>query len=152
MKALTTTQLNKILMENPVTKKRFIGTFPGCLIPSTKEKRYTFITNTHLHHESGEHWNAWVVHGNKVLFFDSFGRNPRDPLFPKIYIDILNRFESFKYTNTQVQSFMSSTCGYYCIHFIYVLSLGLDFKFFLKEYTNDFLKNDNAVINFVNML
>ena len=152
MKALTTVELNNILMKNPVTKKSFIGTFPGCVIPSIKSRRYSFITNTELHHEHGEHWNAWVVRENKVLFFDSFGRDPRDPSFPKIYKDILHRFEGFKYNKTQIQNFMSSTCGYYCIHFIYVLSLGLDFEFYMSEYTDDFLKNDIAVIDFVNML
>ena len=54
-------------MKNPVTKKGYIGTFPGCLIPSTKSKGYSFITNTDLHHDRGEHWNAWVVCENKVL-------------------------------------------------------------------------------------
>ena len=92
MKALTTLQLNNVLMKNPVTRKSYIGTFPGCLIPSIKSKRYSFITNTDLHHEHGEHWNAWVVHGDKILFFDSFGRDPRDPSFPVFYMDVVNRF------------------------------------------------------------
>ena len=125
MKALTTLQLNNVLMKNPVKKKSYIGTFPGCVIPSIKSKRYSFITNTDLHHEHGEHWNAWVVHGDKILFFDSFERDPRDPSFPEIYKHVLNRFETFKYTKTQIQNVTSSTC----IHFLYVLSLGLDFDF-----------------------
>ena len=152
MKALTTLQLNNVLMKNPVTKKSYIGTIPGCLIPSIKSKRYSFITNTDLHHEHGEHWNAWVVHGDKILFFDSFGRDPRDPSFPEIYKDVLNRFETFKYTKTQIQNVTSSTCGYYCIHFLYVLSLGLDFDFFMNEYMDDFRRNDIEVIEFVNNL
>ena len=152
MKALTTLQLNNVLMKNPVTKKSYIGTFPGCLIPSIKSKRYSFITNTDLHHEHGEHWNAWVVHGDKILFFDSFGRDPRDPSFPEIYKDVVNRFETFKYTKTQIQNVTSSMCGYYCIHFLYVLSLGLDFDFFMNEYTYDFRRNDIDVIEFVNNL
>ena len=152
MKALTTLQLNNVLMKNPVTKRNYIGTFPGCLIPSIKSKRYSFITNTDLHHEHGEHWNAWVVHGDKILFFDSFGRDPRDPSFPEIYKDVVNRFETFKYTKTQIQNVTSSTCGYYCIHFLYVLSLGLDFDFFMNEYTDDFRRNDIDVIEFVNNL
>ena len=73
MKPLTTIQLNDILMKNPVTEKHYIGAFPGCVIPTVKSKNYSFITNTDLHNQSGEHWNAWVVQGEKVLFFDSFG-------------------------------------------------------------------------------
>ena len=152
MKPLTTIQLNEVLMNNPVTKKYYIDTFPGCVIPAVKSKKYSFITNTDLHDQRGEHWNAWMVQGQKVLFFDSFGRDPSNSIFPEIYKELLNGFKILNYTKTRVQNFTSSTCGYYCIHFIYLLSLGLDFEFFLNEYTDDFRKNDIAVIDFVNSL
>ena len=103
-------------------------------------------------HEHGEHWNAWAVDGDRILFFDSFGRDPRDSSSPEIYKDILNRFEIFKYTKTQIQNFMSSTCVYYCIHFLYVLSLGLDFEFYMNECKNDYQMIDIAVVEFVNNL
>ena len=152
MKALTTENINRILKENAITKRYYLGTFPGCVLPSSKIKHYSFITNTELHHESGEHWNAWVIKGDKVIFFDSFGRDPRDPSFPELYRNILTKFKVFKFSKTQIQNITSFTCGYFCIHFIYILSLGLDLEFFLHEYTNDFIKNDNVVTNFVNML
>ena len=152
MKPLTTENLNIVLKENPVTKRAFLGTFPGCVLPLTKLKQYSFITNTELHHESGEHWNAWFVYGNKVIFFDSFGRDPRDTSFPELYRDILKNFKVFEFSKTQIQDFTSFTCGYFCIHFIYILSLGLDVDFFVKEYSSDCIKNDDVVIKFVNML
>lgn len=152
MKALTTLKLNSILSENPVTKKNFIGTFPGCVLPSKTVKHYSFITNTDLHHQSGEHWNAWVVKENEIIFFDSFGRDPRDTSFPNNYKNIVETFNDFEYSTVQIQDFTSVTCGYFCIHFIYVLSLGLDLEFFLNEYSNNFMKNDMLVVDFVNML
>ena len=57
-----------------------------------------------------------------------------------------------EYSKVQIQSFNSVTCGYFCIHFIYVLSLGLDLEFFLNEYSNNFMKNDEFVVDFVNSL
>ena len=152
MKALTTQTLNAILKKNPVTNKNFIGTFPGCISPSKDRKQYSFITNTDLHHQSGEHWNAWIVKENKIIFFDSFGRDPRDTSFPYNYKNIVEKFDYFEYSKVQIQSFTSETCGYFCIHFIYVLSLGLDLEFFLNEYSNNFIKNDNFVVDFVNSL
>ena len=152
MKALTTQTLNKILLKNPVTKKNFIGTFPGCISPSKDAKQYSFITNTDLHHQSGEHWNAWIVKENKIVFFDSFGRDPRDTSFPDNYKNIVEQFSSLEYSKDRIQSFTSATCGYFCIHFIYVLSLGLDLEFFLNEYSNNFMKNDEFVVDFVNSL
>ena len=152
MKALTTKTINGILKQNPVTKKSFIGTFAGCILPSKNAKQYSFITNTDLHHQSGEHWNAWIVKENKIIFFDSFGRDPRDTSFPDNYKDILENFNDLEYSKVQIQSFNSVTCGYFCIHFIYVLSLGLDLEFFLNEYSNNFMKNDEFVVDFVNSL
>ena len=111
MKPLTTIQLNDVLMNNPVTKKYYIGTFPGCVIPAVKAKKYSFITNTDLHDQRGEHWNAWMVQGHKVLFFDSFGRDPSDSTFPEIYKQFLNGFKILNYTKTRVQNFTSSACG-----------------------------------------
>ena len=152
MKALTTQTLNKILLKNPVTKKNFIGTFPGCISPSKDAKQYSFITNTDLHHQSGEHWNAWIVKENKIVFFDSFGRDPRDTSFPDNYKNIVEQFSNLEYSKDQIQSFTSATCGYFCIHFIYVLSLGLDLEFFLNEYSNNFMKNNKLAVDFVNSL
>ena len=85
MKALTTFKLNSGLKKNHATKKNFIGTFPGCVLPSKNTKHYSFITNTDLHRQSGEHWNAWVVKENNIIFSDSFGRDPRHTSFPNNY-------------------------------------------------------------------
>ena len=152
MKPLTTLQLNKILMNNPVTKKMFVGTFPGCVLPSTKANEYSFITNTDLHHQSGEHWNAWIVRGKHIIFFDSFGRDPRDKSFPDSYKNIIENFDSFEYSKYQLQDFSSVTCGYFCVHFIYTLSLGLNLKSFLSEYGDNYRINDISVVEFVKML
>ena len=85
-------------------------------------------------------------------FFDSFGRDPRDNSFPDGYKNIVENFDSFEYSKFQLQDFSSATCGYFCIHFIYTLSLGLNFKSFLSEYGDNYKSNDISVVEFVNML
>lgn len=152
MKALTTRNLNKVLKNNSVTKRFFIGTYPACILPSNSRKCYSFITNTHLHDEPGEHWNAWFVHDNRLSFFDSFGRDPRDISFPSFYRDIILRFSYVSFTEYKIQDINSITCGHFCIHFIYVLSLKLNFEFFLDDYSDDFKNNDNIVLNILNSL
>ena len=152
MKALTTLKLNGILKKNPVTKKTFIGTFPGCVSPSTNLKQYSFITNTNLHHQSGEHWNAWIVKGNHIIFFDSFGKYPRDNSFPDNYKNIVEKFDSFEFSKFQIQDLSIEACGYFCVHFIYVLSLGLNFKSFMSEYEDNYINNDIVVFDFIKML
>ena len=109
MKALTTLKLNSVLKKKPVTKNNFIGAFPGCALPSKNAKQYSFITNTDLHHQIGEHWNAWIVKEKHIVFFDSFGRDPRDNSFPNNYKNIVENFDSFQYSNVQIQDFTSIT-------------------------------------------
>ena len=54
-----------------------------------------------------------------------------------------------RYSNIQLQDIRSNTCGYYCIHFLYILSLGLDLDYMFYDYSSDFKKNDTVVYNLV---
>ena len=149
---LTTTQLDDILFNTNVTSKHYIGTYPSCFSPTSTKPFYTFISNTEEHDKNGEHWCAWVVKGDTVCFFDSFGRSPYNKTLPDYYRDIVKKFNFIRYTNFRVQGWTSKACGYFCIHFIYILSLGLDFKDFLDDYSQDFDENDSVVFNFVSSI
>jgi len=151
MKGLTTRDLNGYLQGNSVTKKFFHGVYPAFVVPITNKKKYSFISNTHSHDKRGEHWCAWMVDGESITFFDSFGRHPTDPTFPTYYKDIIMGFK-LQYNARQVQDVSSSTCGHYCIQFLYVLSFGLDLDFMLHDYGIDFKENDIVVLDFVNNL
>ena len=148
MKSLTTLELGELLKNNAVTKKYFLGTFPACMSPLTTRKKYSFLTNTDEHNKGGIHWCAWMVDGDEITFFDSFGRHPKDPAFPRNFSEIMKNFK-LRYSNIQLQDFQSNTCGYYCIHFLYILSLGLDIDYMFYDYSSDFKKNDTVVYNLV---
>ena len=152
LEPLTTTQLDDILLNTSVTSKSYIGTYPSCFSPTSTRPYYTFISNTEEHDENGEQWCAWVVKDDTVCFFDSFGRSPNDETLPKYFKDIVKKFKIVRYTNYRVQDWSSKACGYFCIHFIYVLSLGLDYKDFLNDYSRDFEKNDSVAFNFVSSI
>ena len=150
--ALSTHHLDKILNEEAVTRQHFIGTFPECLIltiPPPERRIYSFITNTKNHEDGGEHWNAWFVRGKKLYFFDTFGRAPNDVTFPHSYKDFLFKFGRVYYSKKHIQPFNTFTCGYYCIHFLFTFSLGLDFNHFLLDYSNELSKNDVIVLNII---
>ena len=149
---ITTKDLNKILYENSVTKRFFVGTHPSCILPKTTKTFYSFITNTQNHDEFGGHWNAWIVDGKRLTFFDSFGRDPKDVTLPEHYKDFIRRFRIVDWVRTRVQGWDSKACGYFCVHFIYMLSLGLNIKIFLREYTSDFEMNDQIVFDFVSSI
>ena len=152
MKPLTTTQLNKILSETSVTKKTFLGTFPACFSPKTKRGSYSFISNTDEHGEVGSHWCAWIARNNNLYFFDSFGRAPDDSTFPENFIDIAKKYKKVYYSNQRVQDWRSNACGYFCIHFICLLSLGLTYDEFLSEYSRNYMGNEIVAVDFVDSI
>ena len=149
MISLTRKKLDVMLKKNSVTKRYFLGTFPACLYPNSDCNVYSFITNTDEHDRPGEHWNGWFVKNNKIIFFDSFGRPPDDPSFPQHYHNIIEKFDVVEFTRSRIQGWTSNTCGYFCAHFIYVLSLGLNIGNFISEYFNVFEINDIVVLDFV---
>ena len=149
---MRTVELNTILFGNRASKRYFVGTFPACEIPISNKHRYCFVTNTEEHDKPGEHWNAWFVRDNSVLFFDSFGRYPWDQSFPHDYSDFIRKFDIVEYTTTAIQAFESTLCGLFCIHFIYEISFGLDFSDFLNEYYRNVNLNDDVVISFINSI
>lgn len=149
---LSTQDLNKILTQNNVTRRRFIGTYPSCIFPLTDKKVFTFITNTDDHMSNGTHWNVWYGSSDDMCFFDTFGRSYDDVTFPEFYKYIAQNFKTVKYSSLQLQSKDSLRCGYFCIMFIYSLSLGIDYKVFLKEFSKDLDSNDFVVSEFVNSI
>ena len=149
MRGLNTREINGILQNNAVTRRSFLGTYPACMKPKTKRSFYTFITNSDEHHKAGEHWNAWVVNGDMIIFFDSFSRDPRDDHFPFHYRQLIEKFKTVKFVTRRVQSAKSTSCGLFCIHFIFAMTIGLDVPGFLSDYTKDLRKNDIIVLDIV---
>ena len=152
LEALTTKQLNDILCQASATKHRYIGAYPACITPKSKKSIYAFISNTDNHEEDGEHWCAWVIKDENLFFFDSFGRSPNDETLPMNFLEISRNFKHIQYTKTRIQGWNSNACGYFCIHFIYMFCLGLDYEEFLNEYTCNYLNNDNVAYNFVSSI
>ena len=150
MRALRTDELNKLLSTNSVTSPTYIGTFPACIIPITRKKMYSWVVNTATHEEKGEHWCCFCVDGDKLTFFDSYGRCADDPTLPTYYMIIVEKFRKKHYSPRRIQGWNSVTCGHFCIHFIYMFSLGLDYMEFLEDYSfTDFEGNDVFVTSFV---
>jgi len=128
--------------------RRRVGHRPTISI--SKKKRHFFITNTDLHDEPGTHWTAWMVEGDKVEFFDSFGRSPNNEQFPYEFTEFILG-KKVSYSAFRVQKYTSKTCGYFCMYYIYFRSLGLDFAYIIKQLKN-LKENDDIVISFFNSL
>ena len=141
-------ELNEFMFGNKATNRYFLGTFPACDMPVAIED-CSFISNTHDHLLPGEHWNAWFFKNNRLLFMDSFGRSPTHKDFPVYYRNYAEHF-NYEYNTVAIQGFDSINCGLFCLHFLYLISYGLDFNFFLNLYSLDTNKNDDVVVSFYN--
>lgn len=150
--ALSTLHLDSILKGNDISKRYYLGTYPSCLVSIPRRRRYSFITNTDNHSSSGGHWNAWFINDGTLYFLDTYGRSPYHETFPHDYRDILLKFEHVEYFKYRIQPFDTSTCGYYCIHFLLLLSLGLNLDDFKEYYSSDTYENDLIVINKIKLL
>ena len=150
MSALNNTELDGVMEQNNVTRKLYMGSFPACIFPKPKSRRYFFIKNTDQHDEPGTHWTAWLVDGDNIEFFDSFGRSPTNKHFPKQFRDYV-KGKSVLYSTFRVQKYSSSTCGYFCMYYIYFRSLGFKFDYIIKKLSN-LNENDDIVVSFINSL
>ena len=83
---------------------------------------------------------------------DSFGRSPFDDSFPHEYSDIIQQFKKYEFFKYQIQPIESKTCGYFCLHFLALLSLGLDLQSFKEDYTDNLYNNDQVVLNILNSM
>ena len=122
MKALTTAEIDALLGSNNYTKKYFAGTYPACVVPTTKRQKFAFISNTDEHQNPGTHWNAFAVNGKTLTFFDSFGRSPWDASFPIFFEKYASQFDIVRFVKLRVQGLESNSCGFFCIHFVDYIS------------------------------
>lgn len=136
-------QINEILKTN----FSFGGVYSSDGLPYILKPNIIYICNNKCHCSSGEHWLALCGTKNPevIELFDSFGFEPS-------YYDFLNNRSgtTYIYSNKQIQSYFTHTCGIYCILYCKAKSLGYSLEDFLKIYKNESLIiNDIAAIKYL---
>ena len=120
--------------------KMGISNFKGCYYKDKLSKiqpNSSYIINlnsevdAHGNRNTGSHWCCLVTDDMKqCIYFDSYGE--REP------VEIRNLLKCNQYsighTSKNIQSLMSNLCGFFCLSFIYFLSIS---KFRTKNIIND---------------
>jgi hypothetical protein len=120
--------------------KMGISNFKGCFYKDKLTKiqpnsSYIINLNSELNEKgnrnTGSHWCCLVTDDMKqCIYFDSYGE--REP------VEIRNLLKSKQYsiahTSKNIQSLMSNLCGFFCLSFIYFLSVS---KYRTKNIIND---------------
>lgn len=138
-------ELRNTLTNNQTTKPFFKGVFSSDELPWFEKdeilKNKFIILNLDKRSEPGSHWVCIMLHPcNKNLFFDSYGMLPQNSDFE----EFMNK--SYSYNSTVFQHDLTTTCGQWCIYFIYHVCSGLPLTLLKERFPyNDKLLNDYLV-------
>ena len=73
-----------------------------------------FIYNLEPSYMSGSHWVTTYVRDGVINYFNSFGMPP----FQEMVNHAKKKNLTLSHQNQQIQNLYSSTCGYFCLHFL----------------------------------
>lgn len=152
--ATTTTELNT-LAEKLFLPSEFLGVFASDTLPKTSGPFHNtaLIINTDTQNLPGMHWVAIHTRIDEAYYFDSFGQPP--PLIISTWLT--KHFEKWTFSSRQVQAMNSNFCGYFCLHFLFLIK-----QSFFKNYDLDrildviypkslpFNYYENTVVDFMN--
>ncbi|CAB3978620.1 ADP-dependent glucokinase [Paramuricea clavata] len=118
-KFLNTDDIDKLARANAVVKKYYLGCYPANNYPKNIKDRCCWVWNTDEDDKPGTHWVCVVKDRQDIVFFDSFGKTPR--FFGRKYW--LDYFRSLRcnysvYMQLPRQSYISKTCGAWCLLFL----------------------------------
>jgi hypothetical protein len=109
-----------------------------------------YIINMQNHDEGGSHWVCFIKYQNYIYYHDSFGI-----IFPENLYDIFRLESDHIYYNTSDhQNIDSTSCGWFCIMFLYFMKVSKKgtyiekFRLFNKLFTKDTLKNETVLKNY----
>jgi hypothetical protein len=140
---MNTKQIGTLLNTDPLCRQQFQGVYSIDTLPP---KPTLLVCNTDPSTKPGRHWIAIYVDKNgRGEYFDSFGRAPN-----KQFADYLNEHCSiWTFNKKQLQSIISSFCGYYCCMYCLYRCRGVDLNGITKLFTNDTAFNDSIAHSFV---
>ena len=118
------------------------------MLPTISRFPAFFIANTDDSKKPGQHWVAFYATGRGPLeYFDSYGYKPLNKHFSDY---VKENFRKHTYNKKRLQGELSTTCGQYCLSFLFYRSLGISMDDFTKKFSaNDYHENDHKVQDIV---
>lgn len=137
--------MNSLEIAKLCQSKCFLGVFPSDLLPKPSYPS-CFIANTQPSGTKGEHWIAIFINKEGYGdYFCSFGKQPISE-----FVHFMNSHTvSWNYNQRRIQSYFSSTCGHYCIFFLFCRSKGLSLSKIMSFFSKNTAENDNMIRMFI---
>ena len=140
-------QIHRALKTLPVTSGTFMGVFPSDQLPAEISLPTTLVVNTDPADQPGQHWVAMYMGADGTTdYFDSYGMSPSVPSIK----DFLHDRSTYVNINPkQVQGYLSSVCGHYCIYFLTLRCHSVSMADIVRPFHGDF-RSDSFVCAWVN--
>jgi len=140
---MNTDEIERFLKTDAVCRSVFQGVYS---VDSLPDKPSLLVCNTDESTKPGQHWIAIHVDVNgRGEFFDSFGRAPTKHFeaYMKKHCSI------WTFNKRQLQSVISSFCGYYCCMYCMLKCRRVDMTRMVAMFTTDTGFNDSIAHGFV---
>ena len=144
---MNTNQLMKCIGGDELLSSQCVGVFPSDKLPRPRGRPECLIANLDPSRRKGSHWIAiYIDQEGFGQFFDSYGRMPEKTRFRQY---LRQNCEDWTNSGKPLQSIFSSTCGHYCIYFLYHRVRGRDMESILNDFSENREENDIIVSNWL---
>lgn len=139
-------QITKLMQSHVATRTVLTGVYAKDTLPEepVKHRPAAYIVNTDVSTSSGEHWiSIYFPKNGPTEYFDSFGIEPckRFEMFMK---------SNYKHSISVLQNPLTTTCGQYCIFFIYMRYVcGVSMEDIISQLLTRISDIDNYVNSFI---
>lgn len=140
---LTSVFLNSILKKI----NNFVGVIPQDYLEKIRINSFptSFVVNSDLSNQLGDHWLAVFITSDKIFIFDSLGFHKHKWPFLLQFLTKYKKTHRF-YQTPQVQQPFNYTCGFYCIYFL-ISCQYTNYKTYLSLFSGDFNRNDHIILD-----
>ena len=133
-------QIENALKKNGSTAPHFRGVYASNILPR-KTRRGFYVVNFNKTGESGSHWVCMCIGKSSNTYFDSYGRKP-PPVTQRAFAKFLGLKKRLEKNTKQLQLDFSTTCGQWCIYYIWRTCIGWN----MKNITTPF-KSSTSLVN-----
>lgn len=142
---LSSEDLFQFIFKDELMQQMTSGIYPIDKLPHIISTLNFCFINSDPSFLPGKHWICIFFPANSPPeFFDSLGRTPSH--YSNAMISFLG--QNYIYNTIRLQPQGSSTCGLFCLYFLYYRIRGYSFLDIIKTFTNNLHYNDAIVIDF----
>jgi hypothetical protein len=140
---MNTREIERFLEADKTCRQVFQGVYSADTLPPNPK---LLVCNTDASTKPGQHWIAIHVDTyGRGEYFDSFGRAPN-----KLFENYMNKHcTRWTFNKRQLQSIISSFCGYYCCMYCMLRCRRIDMPRIVAMFTTDTGFNDTIAHSFV---